>query len=244
MRKMLNRINAAANKYGGLLAVVGLALAIGSIIFAVYISKQSVVASNIPTKELSCILNYGQQLINKNTDDTDFKILYKNVEVVDPYIFSITIQNTGDYAITNDDFKSEFSIDFSGDAQIISANVYKSTNSVITDKVVNNGRFEGSKFYISDFFLNPNESFTIHIMTDGNPNSIAYSSRIQDVSNLTIRNTKSERIDEFKNQRNIFFMGIFSFVIIAVIAVAVGSIHDKRIMKRLLKEYQEESSNA
>ena len=187
MRRMLNKINSFASKYGGIFTVIGLVLSIGAIIFAVYGSKHSVVASNIPKKELSCILNYGQQLIKKNTQDTDFKILYKDVEVADPYIFSITIHNTGDYAISNDDFKSAFSIDFLDCAQIVSASVFKSTNTVITDEVVNNGRFEGSRFIISDFFLNPDEAFTVHIITDGNPSKIVYSSRIKDVSNLIIR---------------------------------------------------------
>ena len=63
---------------------------------------------NLPQKELTCTLNYSQKLITKNTKDDGFKIMYHDKEVMDPYIFSITISNTGDYAIENEDFKKEF----------------------------------------------------------------------------------------------------------------------------------------
>lgn len=111
MKKIIKRINAISQKYGGILTIIGLALSIGAIIFSVYVSKQAVEANNIPRKELTCILNYSEKLITRNTSDNSFKIFYKETEISEPYIFSITVQNTGDYAIANDDFRSDFSID-------------------------------------------------------------------------------------------------------------------------------------
>ena len=123
MKKLVDRINTFSQKYGGILTIAGLVLSIGAIAFAVYVSKQAVEARNIPRKELTCILNYSQKLITRNTSDNDFKVFYKDIEISDPYIFSITIQNTGDYAIANDDFKSDFSINMLDCNKIISASV-------------------------------------------------------------------------------------------------------------------------
>ena len=69
--------------------------------FSWFLNSPSVKVSNLPQKELTCTLNYLQKLITKNTNDDSFKIMYDDKEVTDPYIFSITISNTGDYAIEN-----------------------------------------------------------------------------------------------------------------------------------------------
>ena len=93
--------------------------------FSWFLNSPSVKVSNLPQKELTCTLNYLQKLITKNTNDDSFKIMYDDKEVTDPYIFSITISNTGDYAIENEDFKKAFSIDFTGSSKIIKASIIR-----------------------------------------------------------------------------------------------------------------------
>lgn len=244
MKKLVDRINTFSQKYGGILTIAGLVLSIGAIAFAVYVSKQAVEARNIPRKELTCILNYSQKLITRNTSDNDFKVFYKDIEISDPYIFSITIQNTGDYAIANGDFKSDFSINMLDCNKIISASVVESTNEAITEEVLTNAIYNGTALSVTDFFLNPGESFTVHIISDGKPSSVRYSARIEDIPNLTIRNVTSERIERLKQQHNTFFTTILVFVLIAVCALAIWSFAEKKRFEKMLLKYKEDTTDA
>lgn len=244
MKKIIKRINAISQKYGGILTIIGLALSIGAIIFSVYVSKQAVEANNIPRKELTCILNYSEKLITRNTSDNSFKIFYKETEISEPYIFSITVQNTGDYAIANDDFRRDFSIDLLDCNRIINASVIESTNQSVFEEILTNSAIDNTRLSITSFFLNPGESFTVHIISDGKPSSIRYSARIEDIPNLTIRNLTSEKIERLEQRRNTFFTIILVFALIAVCALAIWSFVEKKRFEKMLFKYKEDTSNA
>lgn len=244
MKKIIKRINAISQKYGGILTIIGLALSIGAIIFSVYVSKQAVEANNIPRKELTCILNYSEKLITRNTSDNSFKIFYKETEISEPYIFSITVQNTGDYAIANDDFRSDFSIDLLDCNRIINASVIESTNQSVFEEILTNSAIDNTRLSITNFFLNPGESFTVHIISDGKPSSIRYSARIEDIPNLTIRNLTSEKIERLEQRRNNFFTIILVFALIAVCALTIWSFVEKKRFEKMLFKYKEDTTNA
>lgn len=244
MKKIIKRINAISQKYGGILTIIGLALSIGAIIFSVYVSKQAVEANNIPRKELTCILNYSEKLITRNTSDNSFKIFYKETEISEPYIFSITVQNTGDYAIANDDFRRDFSIDLLDCNRIINASVIESTNQSVFEEILTNSAIDNTRLSITSFFLNPGESFTVHIISDGKPSSIRYSARIEDIPNLTIRNLTSEKIERLEQRRNTFFTIILVFALIAVCALAIWSFVEKKRFEKMLFKYKEDTTNA
>lgn len=74
--------------------------------------SKPVSVDSLPPKELTCTLNYSHRLIKKGTSDQKLQILYDGQIVDDPRMFDITITNTGDFAITNDDFKESFIIEF------------------------------------------------------------------------------------------------------------------------------------
>lgn len=192
--------------------------------------------SNLPNKELTCTLNYSQKLITKNTKDDGFKIMYNDKEVTDPYIFSITISNTGDYAIENEDFKKEFSIDFTGSEGIIKASVIEARNKEIWNEILENSSINGSELVFSDFFLNPGESFTMSIITNQNPSGIKYNSRIEGVPNLTLVNTRSDRIEELRNNRTIFIAIMISVVSMVTVGIVIFLIVDAKRYKKYKKE--------
>ncbi|MBE6809319.1 MAG: hypothetical protein E7524_07610 [Ruminococcaceae bacterium] len=191
---------------------------------------------NLPQKELTCTLNYSQKLITKNTKDDGFKIMYHDKEVMDPYIFSITISNTGDYAIENEDFKKEFSIDFTGSEGIIKASVIEARNKEIWDEILENSSINGSELVFSDFFLNPGESFTLSIITNKNPSGIKYNSRIEGVPNLTLVNTRADRIEELRNNRTIFIAIMISVVSMVTVGIVIFLIVDAKRYKKYKKE--------
>ena len=192
--------------------------------------------SNLPQKELTCTLNYSQKLITKNTKDDSFKIMYNDKEVTDPYIFSITISNTGDYAIKNEDFKKEFSIDFTGSDGIIKASIIEADNKDVWDEILGNSIINGSELVFSDFFLNPGESFTMSIITNQNPSGIKYNSRIEGLPNLTLVNTRADRIEELKNNRTIFITVMISVVSIATVGLVIFSVVESKRYKKHKQE--------
>ena len=215
-------------------AIIG---AIISWVFAWIFISPPVEVSNLPQKELTCTLNYSQKLITKNTKDDSFKIMYNDKEVTDPYIFSITISNTGDYAIKNEDFKKEFSIDFTGSDGIIKASIIEADNKDVWDEILKNSSINGSELIFSDFFLNPREFFTVNVITNQNPSGIKYNKRIDDLPNLTLVNTRADRIEELKNNRTIFITVIISVLSIVTVGLVIFSIVETKRYKKYRKEF-------
>lgn len=100
-------------------------------------------------------------MIIRRSSDNRLQLLYDGEPVSSPYVYGITVTNTGAYAVTNEDFKDTFSIDFSGSKQLVYAQVIKSSNGTITEEVLSNAKIEGTILSISNFYLNTDESFVI-----------------------------------------------------------------------------------
>ena len=202
--------------------------------------SQPVIASNVPQKELTCILNYSFNLIQKRTSDNKLQITYDGKVVDDPHVFSISIQNTGSLAISNEDFKQEFVIWFHDCGAILSAQVSKSSSQHVTDEILLNSRIDGEKLFISDFFLNPDESFSISVITDKASSGITYDARISDISSLTLRNSPRETRDSVRNV-------MIAAPIILVVALGIFAIVEylsyKRFKKRIHMEFMNDTTN-
>ena len=203
--------------------------------------SKPVFASNIPKKEMTCVLNYSQRLIQKRTSNDRLQITYDGKAVDDPHVFSISIQNTGNLAISNEDFKQEFVISFHDCGAILSAQVSKSSNQHVTEEIILNSRIDGEALVISDFFLNPNESFSVSVITNKAPSDIKYDARISDVSSLILRNTPKEKRDSFRRV-------MITFIIIVVAAFVAFSVIEylsyKRFKKRLELEFMNNNTTS
>lgn len=163
------RICELLKKYLGLTVIIS--AVVGGIIswgLSWVLPSQDVTAANIPKKELTCTLNYSYPLLSKSASDSKLQILYDGNTVNLPFVCSITIENTGGYAITNEDFKDNFSMEFVGSKQIVNAQIVESTNKQIFDELLSNAQFDGIKLTITGFYLNIGESFTIYVITDSN----------------------------------------------------------------------------
>lgn len=190
-----------------------------------------VIASNIPKKELTCILNYSQHIIKKTVSDNRLQILYDGKQAEDPCIYNISIENSGSIEVDNSDFKTDFVIEFRNCGKILSAEVSKSSSIYAAKEVLSNAKILGEDLVISDFFLNPGESFTISVITDRKAEGINYKSRISGISKLTLRNTPKEKRGYFSS----VMMFIFAIVIIVVILLIILSIRER-------KKWREESN--
>lgn len=135
-------------------------------------------------------------MIIKKSSDSNLQLLYGGEPVSSPYVYGITITNTGAYAVSNEDFKEAFSIDFSGSSQLVYAQVVKSSNGTIKEEVLSNATIEGTVLNIADFYLNTDESFGVYLIADGKPDTISYHSRISGISRLTLRNSPKEKHDD------------------------------------------------
>lgn len=202
--------------------------------------SQDVTVSNIPQKELTCTLDYFYPMVAKKSADANLQLLYDERPVNTPYAYGITITNTGAYAVTNEDFKDAFSIDFSGSSQLVYAQVVKSSNGTIKEEVSSSAKIEGTILSITDFYLNTNESFGIYLIADSKPDTISYHSRISDISRLTLRNTPKEHFDD--QIKTVIFLSLIP-ILFAVGTIIWTSISWRKWRKKeqeFIQKYLEE----
>ena len=150
--------------------------------------------SNLPQKELTCTINYGQPLFIQTKNDDDFKILFKEKKVENPFLYSITVENTGDEPIDNDDFKKPLSINFEGAEQIVKASIITASNQDLWDEFLDKADIKESVLSIPNLFLNQGDTFTLNIITEGSARTIHYGHKISGLPKLTIRNIPKEEI--------------------------------------------------
>lgn len=163
-------------------------------------------AQNPITKEITCTLN---SVVRISADDL-------NIEGQDSciYMSTISIKNTGNSAIRNDDFQIPMSIEFA-DNVIVRAQVNKSSNWYVYDEVLNNAKYEGSILYIDSFMLNADEEFSVAVFTERRPSRIVYHSRIADAQELILENeTKPIRVAIKKSQPEYFFWYMLGLVLL------------------------------
>ena len=209
-----------------------------------FLPSKPVSVGSMPPKELTCTLNYSHRLIKRGTTDQKLQILYDGQIVDDPRIFDITITNTGDFVITNDDFKEKFLIEFCGCNKILSAQVNNTSNHYVADELLTNATIENENLVFTDFMLNPNETFSINIITDKAPERVIYHSRISGISELTLRNTPKEK--------HLLTLWIgFSVIAMAFVSLIVLFIIERRSRKKyqyyfdaLLKSCKEDTADA
>lgn len=238
---MKTKIRNFLKKYLGLTIIVSALLgAIFSWAVTWILPSRDVNASNIPQKELTCTLDYSYPMIIRKSSDSNLQLLYGGKPVNFPYAYGITITNTGAYAVSNEDFKDAFSIDFFGSSQLVYAQVVKSSNGTITEEVLSNAKIEGTILSISNFYLNTDESFGVYLIADGRPDNIIYHSRISGISRLILRNTPKEKHD---NHTKIGILGLVIVAIVFAVFIVCEIIWSRKWKKReqeLIQKYMEE----
>lgn len=117
------------------------------------------------------------------------KVYYDNKEIYDPYVIKITITNTGNQEITEEDFKNDkFEIFFSENTILYDASVSNAISPNIAEEILSKLDTKDNCLSIRPFLLNANESFTLSLITN-QKSEIFYNFRIAGISN-----TKKETI--------------------------------------------------
>lgn len=202
--------------------------------------SKPVIASNIPQKEITCTLNYSQWMVRRLSKDQKLQIMYDGAEVENPYLYDITVHNSGTIEISNEDFKDSFVIAFRGCGKVLSAQVHSSSNQAVNNEILSNATIEGENVVFSDFFLNPNETFSITVITDQCAEGITYRSRISGMSseNMVLKNTQKEEHD--KSYRNMIIMLCLEIVFVLGIAIYMFcfELREKKELRYELEKYR------
>lgn len=202
--------------------------------------SRDVTAGNIPQKELTCTLDYSYPMIARRSSDDRLQLLYDGEPVNAPYAYGITITNTGAYAVTNEDFKDTFFVNFSGSNRLVYVQVIKSSNGTITEEVLSNAKIVGAMLCITDFYLNTNESFGVYLIVDGKPDAVTYHSRISGISELTLRNTPKEKHDN-RIKTGLFLLSIpILFTVGTIIWIYVSDRKWRKKEQEFIQKYLEE----
>lgn len=162
------------------------------------------------TKSLSLRLD-SKNLINAagNQDISGLKIFIDKKEIENPSLTILTIRNNGSIPIRSSDFESDIAILLEEDTQLIRATVIKTHPEDLKVSV----KVEKSNAYISPLLLNPEESLTLSLVSEGLPGSISTKSRIAGISNI--------EIDEPKNSHAISYIKLLSAFVVAIPLVAL-----------------------
>lgn len=234
---MKNKVVAFYKKHSDAFNIVSLFIAIGSLCFAIWVSKQPV---TLPSKELSCMTTNSKSLVLMLNNDKNLKLLYGEREVTKPCITSIIVQNTGAYPITNTDFLQPFSIVFGETDKVLSINIGECSNQYIREEIVKNSDFSNQRLTISSFLLNPGEMFTVDIISDGSIPLIRFDQRLEGISKLNLVDNSSKQILLVRKTESanvfpliIMFGLIVLIIIFAFIIIKKINKQEKQMLDRL-----------
>ena len=217
--------------------MVGLVLSIGALCYSVYVANQPV---EIPPKELTCTLNSGFPLFLQVTEDDDFQILFKNEEVREPWIYNITIKNTGGQPILDEDFTKPLTIEFEDSTSVIKTSIIESSNQDLWDDFLESCSIHEKNLSIDGMLLNQGESITINVVTEGAAGNIKYDQRIVGLSNLILKNSVKESMDKQEELKYMLLIlsGVVIFVsIVILIYVRVKAKKEYLELQKCLSEY-------
>lgn len=139
-------------------------------------------------KELTVQESQYNFLTRNKIDETDvnqhIQVYYDGKEIYDPYVVKITITNTGNQEITEDDFRSEkFEISFNKNVSLYDAFISNAIPNSISEEFASKLEIRDNRLLINPFLLNKEESFTLSLITN-QETEIFYNFRIVGIRNI------------------------------------------------------------
>src|SRR5690606_10967548 len=118
----------------------------------------------------------SQSLLNVagESEIEGLKITIDEKEIAEPALIVLKVENDGIIPIRSDDFESDLEIILEGDINLIRASVIQTRPEWIKPSILT----KDSIISIASMLLNPNESITVNILTEGLPTLIETRSRI------------------------------------------------------------------
>ena len=209
------------------------------------IPSPNVVVDNFPQKELTCTLNSGFPLALQVTEDEDFQILFQGKEVEEPWIYNITIENTGEQPILNEDFAKPLTIDFEESTSVIKATIIGASNGDLWNEFREKASIDGAVLSIENILLNQGDSITFNVFTEGRAGNINYDQRTVGLSQLILRNVTKERNEQLESLKKgaiivaIVLTVIMVALIIYLVRMMIESHKSQLELDRKLQKYYE-----
>ena len=125
---------------------------------------------------LTIFLNEQYQIIENNTGLSDLYFLYKDIKVTSLYGTKITLNNTGQKAITNDFIFDKLKVHINNNATIYYVNINQKTKNI-----------KDNFFEIKFDLLNPKDKLTVWIITDKKPD-LNFSYKIREIKDIEFIN--------------------------------------------------------
>lgn len=166
-------------------------------------------------------------LTRNEIDESDvnqhIKVYYDGKEIYDPYVIKVTITNTGNQEILENDFKTDkFELFFNENVILYDASVSNAVSQNVEEEIISKLEIRDNRLLISPFLLNTKESFTLSMITNQGTD-IFYNFRIVGINN--IKRNQSVYI----SKSTIFLLGIALLLTILYI-IAFFKHLDKRII--------------
>jgi len=179
-------------------------------IFAVILGIAGLAATiwyaNLPPAAKSLVLN----ILSKSSLSTireselpGLKIYVDEIQLQKPALTVLTLSNNGTTPVRSDDFEGDFEILIGNEANIIRTSVAKTTPEWLNPIVY----LENSRIHIKPILLNPEDSITLNILSNGIPESISSRIRIAGVNGVPVVDSSTTK----PNKINAYIMLIFSF---------------------------------
>lgn len=215
------------------------------------VPSPSVAVDNFPQKELTCTLNSGFPLILQITEDEDFQILFKDKEIKEPWVYNITIENTGEQPILNEDFAKPLSIDFEESAGVIKATIIEASNRDLWNEFLEKSSIDGTVLSIQNILLNQGESITFNVFTEAAAGNINYDQRTVGLSELILKNVVKESNEQLASLKKWMTIGVIVFAVIMTVliiylvsAMVISHKSQLEFDKKLQKYYEKMESLA
>lgn len=180
-------------------------------------------------KELTIQESQYNFLTRNEIDGSDVnqhvQVYYDGKEIYDPYVIKVTIKNTGNQEITEEDFRSNnFDICFNPNVILYDASIANAVPSNIREEIILNLEAQNNRLHINPFLLNAGESFTLSLITN-QETDIFYNFRIAGISNTKKNISTSVYINKFS----------IVFFILGFLLLVFSTINFIRFTKRNLQ---------
>lgn len=158
------------------------------VILIITIIATFLVSSHFQDKKELTIQEAQYNFLTRNEiDESDvnqhIQVYYDGKEIYDPHVIKVTISNTGNQEIIEDDFRSDkFEISFNENVILYDASVSNATPSNVQEEIILSLQTQNNCLLINPFLLNTNESFTLSLITN-QETDIFYNFRIAGISN-------------------------------------------------------------
>lgn len=183
------------------------------------VPSPAVLVKNFPEKELTCTLNAGLPLFSQALNDDHFQILFEGDEIKEPWIYNITIANTGEEPILVEDYIEPFTINFENITRLVKASVIESSNQSLSNEFLQKASIEGTILKIKSLFLNPGDALTINVITEGKAGVIQYGHRTAGVPHINIRNLPEEKLNQINSVNRMALIGVAVLLIIIIVII-------------------------